>query len=409
VILRHVAGRAGDLSQLALGAGLLRPLFRWLRAARPDLHARTRHEPFAARGEAFVSEVGWLEKGAFFAKMLGSDGNHDADPPEAATPGEGEELLFAGDLLFPGRLGDGTLTSALRARIGRATGLVVNLEGTVAESGHEIAPFLSRRGMAQLLAYQRDPVNRDWASRVDAPGLASVLGAARRCWVSVANNHTLDDGPGGFEHTVSALRALGAGVVGDARVDDGGVLVDVGRSRIGVFAMCYGSNQLAGSSRQLRFDDVPYGLSRERIARFVARLQRAGATHVVAILHWGYEHEHLPAPEQRHCAELLFDCGVVAIVGHHPHLLQPTEASPGRWVSYSIGDFVGGDRTIWSRFGALVSLRFEPDGGVRGELVPLVQSPFWRPQQTMLLEEAPGLERAVFDRFFRNKVPRRAA
>jgi len=37
---------------------------------------------------------------------------------------------------------------------------------------------------------------------------------------------------------------------------------------------------------------------------------------------------------------------VSAIIGHHPHLVQPSEARPGRWVSYSLGDFVGGDKTV---------------------------------------------------------------
>ena len=68
--------------------------------------------------------------------------------------------------------------------------------------------------------------------------------------------------------------------------------------------------------------------------------------------------------------------------------VQPSEARAGRWVSYSLGDFIGGDRTIWSRFASLVSLRFGPRGAVRGEVIPVAQTPFWRRHTTMLLGAA---------------------
>lgn len=414
MMLRDVLGRTGDLSQVALGRGLLRPVFKWLRASRPELVARMRHEPFAARGDAFVRSVGALEKAAFVAKMLGTDGGWPerrvaAQGAETADDTEygAEEVLFAGDVLFPGALDAGSLSAALRARIAMASCFVVNLEATVGESTHEIAPLLTARGIKQLLAYEKDPTNTDWASRLDLPGLRALLESAPRALVSVANNHTLDDGLAGFERTLDLVRGAGVGVVGDARRDDGAALVDVGPHRIGLFAMSYGSNRAASAQGcHLRFDDVPYRLSRARLAELVDRLRARGATHVVALLHWGYEHEHEPAPEQRRCVELLFEVGVSAILGHHPHLVQPSEARAGRWVSYSLGDFVGGDRTIWSRFAAVVSLRFGARGAARGEVIPIVQTPFWRRHQTMLLADAPAFERAVFNRWFEARMPR---
>jgi poly-gamma-glutamate capsule biosynthesis protein CapA/YwtB (metallophosphatase superfamily) len=179
----------------------------------------------------------------------------------------------------------------------------------------------------------------------------------------------------------------------------------VGTRRVGLFAMAYGTNRRAATRDvHLRFDGVPYRISRAKVEALTARLRDRGATHVVGILHWGYEHEREPAVEQRACADVLFEAGVSAVVGHHPHVVQRSECRDGHWVSYSLGDFVGGDRTIWSRFGALVALRFEEGGAVQGELVPIVQSPFWQRQRTMLLDEAPRLERAVFERYFAGRL-----
>lgn len=405
-------GRAGDVGQLALGAGLLRPAFRWLYRARPELALRMRHEVFAARGDEFVRSVGKLEKAAFLAKMLGTDGAFAREPAtglgDETTGGfDPAELLIAGDLLFPGALGADSLSPALRARIARADAFVVNLEATVAATAHELAPLLTARGLTQLLAYEDDPASSTWVSRVEPEGLRSLLACAQRALVTVANNHTLDEGIDGFARTVDLVRAMGIGVIGDARSDHGAELVRVGAHRVAVLAIAYGSNRSGDGRCHLRFDAVPYALDPGRVRALVAEQGWCGATHVVVVLHWGYEHEHEPSADQHRCVEVLLEHGVSAVVGHHPHLLQASEAGAGRWVSYSLGDFIGGDRTIWSRFGAMVALRFGPDAAVRGELVPVAQTPFWERHATVLLEEAPRFEQRVFDRWFRSKLGRR--
>jgi|GEM_PF-3152624 len=422
-VIRDGAGRVADVVQLGLGAGVLRPLFRRLARHRPDWLARARHEPFAARGDAFVRTVGRLEKVVFVAKMLGTDGGYAAclraKRPSSAEPRrdenahsfDGSELLFTGDLLCPGRLDEGSLSPALRARIARAACLIMNVEGTVGTRRHAIAPFLSRRGLQQLLAYERDPEDAGWVSRLDVDDLAALLRglAIPRVIASVANNHTLDDGLRGFDRTLALLRGLGVDVVGDARTDDGVRIVDVGPHRVGLVAITYGSNRACvRDDVQLRFDEVPYRLSQARMAAIVDRLRARGTTHAIALLHWGYEHEHEPAPEQRACAAVLFEAGFSAVIGHHPHILQRSDAHAGRWVSYSLGDFIGGDRTIWSRFGSIVALRLGPNGAVSGEVIPTAQSPFWKPHETMLLEEAPPFERRVFARFFGDETARSA-
>lgn len=408
-MISDALGRAADAAQLALGCVVTRPLFALLRRERPAAVERMRHEPFAARGQAFVRQVGPLEKAGFVAKMLASDGAFA--PASSARPrppleADGPEMLFLGDVLHPGAVDRASLSERLRARIERADAVVANLEGTIGDAAHEIAPLLTWRGVRQLLAYEDDPTNADWASRLDDEGVHHLF-PGRRVLLSVANNHTLDEGGAGFARTAARAARAGKEIVGDARAGDGGAVVPVGERRVGLFAMAYGSNRdVAG--HHLRFDDVPYAIAPPRARALVQALRDRGATDVVALLHWGHEHEHEPTSAQRATAEVLFDAGVAAIIGHHPHIVQRSEApvrgGARRWVSYSIGDFVGGDRTIWSRFGCVVALRFT-DVGVRGDVIPVVQSPFWRRQRTTLLDEAPRFERDVFRRFFEAKLP----
>lgn len=397
-------GRGADLTQLALGQVVMRPLFQWLRRTQPEAVERMRHEPFAARGEAFVHEVGALQKAGFVAKMLASDGGwreRTRSSATATTESSEPEVLFVGDVLHPGVVDTDTLSAPLRARLARAECVVANLEGTVGDSANELAPILSWRGIRQLLAYEQDPTNDDWVSRFDVGALHHLFNHPRMV-LSVANNHTLDEGVDGFGRTVDRVRRAGIEVVGDARSGDGSVVIDVGSRRVGLFAIAYGANRQAEG--HLRFDQVPYRLSEPRMREVVEGLRARGATDVVALLHWGHEHEHEPSDAQRETAERLFDWGVSAVIGHHPHIVQRSESTKEHWVSYSLGDFVGGDRTIWSRFALVVSLRFSAQG-LHGELIPVVQTAFWRRHRTMLLSEAPALERLVFARWFEGKLP----
>lgn len=414
---RDALGRSGDLGQLALGAIVVSPAMRALAAHLPGFRDRARHEPAAARGAVYVSTSSLVEKAIFLAKILCTDGARfrpraggaDAADTVAASHGSGDdapgdELLVAGDVLFASGLGRGTLSPALRARLASASAVVLNLEGTLGDDGRELAPIQTARGAAQLLRYALDAESPGWTSRLAATDVRAFLAELRSPVLSVANNHTLDEGEAGFDRTVALATALGATVVGDARREHGAQIVPVGRYKVGLVALSYGHNRPGSPpGLHLPFDRVPYALDRSRCEAIVADLAKRGATHVVGLLHWGYEHEHEPAPEQRRCVDVLFGAGFSAVVGHHPHLLQSSETRDGRAAFYSLGDFVGGDRTVWSRLGALASLRPAPSGRFVASLVPVAQSPYWTSQRTHLLGEAPTFERAAFASFFRWK------
>ena len=77
-------------------------------------------------------------------------------------------------------------------------------------------------------------------------------------------------------------------------------------------------------------------------------LVRAAARRCDALIvsvHWGIEYSHTPRPEDRDFAHALLEAGALAIVGHHPHVLQPLEryrTASGRdtLVAYSLGNLV---------------------------------------------------------------------
>jgi poly-gamma-glutamate synthesis protein (capsule biosynthesis protein) len=85
---------------------------------------------------------------------------------------------------------------------------------------------------------------------------------------------------------------------------------------------------------------------------------RAGAAFILGFVHWGDENTAKVTERQRDLARWLIDHGVDAVVGSHPHCVQPFDAYHGRPIIYSLGNLVfDGAPTLpsWNR-GQLVEI-----------------------------------------------------
>lgn len=60
---------------------------------------------------------------------------------------------------------------------------------------------------------------------------------------------------------------------------------------------------------------------------------------IILFFHWNYEFENLPHPADRQFAHYLIDCGVDAIFGHHPHIINSAEVYHDKVIFYSLGNF----------------------------------------------------------------------
>ena len=62
---------------------------------------------------------------------------------------------------------------------------------------------------------------------------------------------------------------------------------------------------------------------------------------VVATFHWGVERSPSPSPRQVAFARAALQAGADAVIGAHPHVLQPVvRPSRHRVIAYSLGNFV---------------------------------------------------------------------
>jgi poly-gamma-glutamate capsule biosynthesis protein CapA/YwtB (metallophosphatase superfamily) len=195
---------------------------------------------------------------------------------------------------------------------------------------------------------------RNFSYRVDV-SLASALSRAGINVVTLANNHLMDCGRSGVLETLDALSkanmfALGAGT--NERTAHEPVIRQAGGMRIGLLGYYWNSRTAATADRPGSAMDSPEALEAD------IRGLREHADRIVVTFHWGVPYEREPSSEDRAKAHFAVDCGADAVVGHHPHIVQPFEIYRGCPIFYSVGNFAFGSGNSRAE-GLLIGLRFE--------------------------------------------------
>jgi poly-gamma-glutamate capsule biosynthesis protein CapA/YwtB (metallophosphatase superfamily) len=195
---------------------------------------------------------------------------------------------------------------------------------------------------------------RNFSYRVDV-SLASSLSRAGVNVVTLANNHLMDCGRSGVLETLDALSnasvfALGAGT--NEQTAHEPVILQAGKMQIGLLAYYWNRRTAATADRPGSAMDPPEALEAD------IRGLREHADRIVVTFHWGVPYEREPSLEDRAKARFAVDCGADAVVGHHPHIVQPFEIYRGCPIFYSVGNFAFGSGNSRAE-GLLVELRFE--------------------------------------------------
>jgi poly-gamma-glutamate capsule biosynthesis protein CapA/YwtB (metallophosphatase superfamily) len=232
--------------------------------------------------------------------------------------------------------------------------------------------------------------------RLRAPlSAAAALGDAGFDVVAVANNHSLDYGSQGLAGTVARLQDAGIDTVGaglDIQAAFRPVIREVGGVRLAFLAF----NSVPDP------DDGPQdggwtraNWDRERVLAAIAAA-RSQASAVIVSVHWGYEYELGADPAQRDAAQAMLDAGADLVIGHHPHVVQGTQAetsevSRGQFVAYSLGNFVFDQEQGEMQQGLALRAFFDGQGLRAVQALPLRAGP--RPRLLAPGDAAPLLAR----------------
>ena len=183
----------------------------------------------------------------------------------------------------------------------------------------------------------------------------SLAVEARRCGIDLfltANNHICDKGRIGMDSTYVVYSRLGVPFTGFYRSEGeeyqtNPMLVNIRGIEVAFINFTYGTN---GNPYRVNLLDSTH------VKEVITRAKDRGAELIVALPHWGEEYHQTPSREQQRWTEMLLRCGVDAIVGAHPHVVQPVRFEPPHAVAWSLGNFISNQSDIFTQIGMIFEL-----------------------------------------------------
>ncbi len=229
-----------------------------------------------------------------------------------------------------------------------------NLEGPISSRGKQIS---------KLINFRADSAFVDVLKR---PGL-NVL--------SLANNHMLDYGYDALLDTRRILEEHGFITVGagkDSLQAAEPAIIEKNGLRLAFLAYVT-VPQVGIRYRGLlpcpAFPDT--SVMRDEFSRL-----REIADFVIVSFHWGIEYTSRPSPEQVALGRFCVDNGADLVLGHHPHVLQSIEKYKGKFIVYSLGNFVFDQHKPVQRESMLFGCLFTEKGIESPYILPVVL-PYW--------------------------------
>ncbi len=327
------------------------------------------------------------------------DETTEPEPTDPEAPVSTATVLATGDLLMhkkvidSGKQEDGSYDFSSIFRyispiVQQADYAVANLETTLA-------------GTDNGYAYSGNPKFNSPDAIVDAAKDAGFQ------MLLTANNHSLDTGLVGFKRTVQVVREKGLETLGTYLTADEKKWTVVNVNGINLGMVCYtysdGFNQSGkpvlnfvnelsedGLLNYFTYNHLPEFY--EELGTYVKEMKAAGADATILFIHWGTEYRLSADTNQTAMAQALCDLGIDAIVGGHPHVVEPMDLltssqdpSHKTVVLYSLGNAVSNQRkeeiesrpTGETEDGLLYRLTFGKyaDGTVKIDAVDLI--PTW--------------------------------
>jgi len=237
-----------------------------------------------------------------------------------------------------------TLAAFGDSNFGDGVATVMDARGTL-WPWRGVAPTLRRADIAFgnlecAISLRGFPVPKEYNFRGRPSRLTQVVRFAGLDVLNLANNHAGDYGTAALLDTVRAVRRSGALPVG------AGATLGAARrprvvTRLGLRVGFVGFSDIGPAS----FFAGPGrpGTSPASTAAIAAgvRAARRVSDVVVATFHWGVERSPNEDARQRSFARDALAAGATAVIGAHPHVLQPIRRPGGRrLVAYSLGNFV---------------------------------------------------------------------
>lgn len=234
----------------------------------------------------------------------------------------------------------------------------VNLEGPTAQG---ITNKLKKKGDVGFI-YDNEVYSGTDLLFNYHPTLIDALQRSGFDIVSTVNNHSMDRGTKGIDATIEALNKRKMPFFGTRKAGSEDSLFTL--TKIKNFTIAWiGCTEMINGFNDRKSQMLLCYQQREEILKLIARVISENKPDAVIITpHWGVEYSHKPQQAQIDLAHEFLDMGATAVIGAHPHVLQPVEMYVTKdkretFIAYSLGNFVANQRGIERKSSAVVYLQ----------------------------------------------------
>lgn len=157
--------------------------------------------------------------------------------------------------------------------------------------------------------------------------------------LSLANNHALDQGAKGLKNTMAFLKQEGIKHIGTGENQEEAwqpAVTEHNGIKICFIGASYASINDNGKTRNDYVARIEDG---EKLNMAVSKAESI-CDFIVVGMHAGTEYTHTPSGQQTGFARRAIDAGADMVIGHHPHWVQTIEKYQGKYIFYSLGNFI---------------------------------------------------------------------
>ena len=161
----------------------------------------------------------------------------------------------------------------------------------------------------------------------------------------VANNHIMEHGGEAYRDTCRNLSFLSKGYFGSKDNK--------------TICFRHQSKKVSITAFSMRKDSTcfePLYWSTPELYEIKEEYDKLDSDFKIAYLHWGVEFINYPNREQILFAHWLVDLGFDLIIGLHPHIMQGYEIYKGKYIFYSLGNFVFAMSWEPTRYSAIINV-----------------------------------------------------
>lgn len=184
--------------------------------------------------------------------------------------------------------------------------------------------------------------------------------------VSNVNNHSLDRGWRGIDSTIDALTQRGMPYIGVRKAGSDEPFYTLTHVNGFTIAWVGCTEMLNGFNDRKKQVLLCYEQRSELLKTIEQVIAYKKPDLVIFTPHWGNEYKDRATPMQIALAHDVLEAGAHAVIGSHPHVLQPMERYTTKdkrdtIIFYSLGNFVAYQRDIDRKSSAIVYLKYVKD------------------------------------------------